>query len=39
MGKQVKWLVFVLLLASTTLMADDLAGTDKVLCTAVCVFR
>ena len=35
MSRQVKWLVLALLLASTTLMADDLTGADKVLCTAV----
>jgi hypothetical protein len=35
MNRQGKWLILALLLASTTLTADDLAGADKVLCTAV----
>jgi len=35
MNKQGKWLAVALLMASTTLMADDLAGADKILCTAV----
>ena len=35
MRRQVKWLVLALMLASTTLTADDLTGADKILCTAV----
>jgi len=35
MSKQGRWLILGLVLASTTLMADDLTGADRVLCTAI----